>query len=470
MILRSQRPILGSSGINELLRSQALPLSWFLFVGGLVGLPLLVVIPNYSYRYGLQWLGFYFACGGCSALVLAQSHLRRNYFRFLRDSFPSEAVAILLMMIAVSVCANGFVSQATGSLTMLMVLGVFPLLSFLWFIQHQRLIHLYLLAMIVVGVLLAESLFLSCYQLLGLSMSSDDSLSVWPRIFLNVRDGNQWLACGFWIPMSLWFSAHVPKKHFPLLFPRLGAPSVVGLLALFWYLDMLTYGRGAFLSMLLSTVCASFWCYQSLGRKVMLWFFRDQLIGFGLALMGVFALRSSLPFSNMATRLVRDVGGTDSNRWRILLHWLDSWLNTSVFWGHGWGVIPEDVAWAWLKIRTIYVQIVVDGGLCGVGLIMLSMIIFLRSIEFPHISLPSIVFCSGLFVYQGVDRIWAIPSGLTLVTASASMLFSLGCKGAVDASIFNENLRRLSAWFLYSLAMCLPLLVFMLIYFSDGRP
>ena len=448
-------------------------MSWFLFVGGLVGLPLLVIIPNYSYRYGLQWLGFYFACGGCSALVLAQSHLRRNYFRFLQDSFPSEAVAILLMMIAVSVCANGFVSQATGSLTMLMVLGVFPLLSFLWFIQHQCLIHLYLLARIVVGVLLAESLFLSCYQWLGLSMSSADSLSVWPRIFLNVRDGNQWLACGFWIPMSLWFSAYVPK-HFPPLLPRMGAPSVVVLLALFWYLDMLTYGRGAFLSMLLSTVCASFWCYQSLGLKVMLCFFRDQLIGFGLALIGVFSLRSSLPFSNMATRLARDVGGNDSGRWQILLHWLDSWLNTSVFWGHGWGVIPEDVAWAvWSKDpHNIYVQILADGGLWGVGLIAFSIITFLRSTKFQYLSLPSIVFCAGLFVYQGIDRIWAIPSGLTLVTASASMLFSLGYKdkGAVVASIFNENLRRLSAWFLYSLAMCLPLLVFMLIYFSDGRP
>ena len=151
-----------------MIRPEGLPLTWFLVVGGLVGLPLLVLLPDYSYRYGLQWLGFYFACAGCSALVFAQSDLRRDYLRFLAVRFLSEAVAILLLMIVGSVCANGFMSQATGVLTMLMVLGVWPLLSFLWFLQRGQHDHVYLLVRIVLGVLVAESLFLSCYQWLGL--------------------------------------------------------------------------------------------------------------------------------------------------------------------------------------------------------------------------------------------------------------------------------------------------------------
>ena len=99
-----------------------LPLTWFILVGGVVSLPLLVLMPDYSYRYGLQWLGFYFACGGCSALVFAQSGLRRDYLQFLRDRFPSEVVALLLLVIVGSVCVHGFLSQVTAVLTMLMVI------------------------------------------------------------------------------------------------------------------------------------------------------------------------------------------------------------------------------------------------------------------------------------------------------------------------------------------------------------
>ena len=114
LLLQFRRTISSSS----LLASHGLPLTWFIVVGGIVALPLLILMPDYSYRYGLQWLGFYFACGGCSALVFAQSGLRRDYLQFLRDRFPSEVVAPLLLMIVGSVCANGFIPQATAVLTM----------------------------------------------------------------------------------------------------------------------------------------------------------------------------------------------------------------------------------------------------------------------------------------------------------------------------------------------------------------
>ena len=259
------RPRRNDFEISPLWLPAGLPLTWFILVGGVVALPLLVLMPDYSYRYGLQWLGFYFACGGCSALVFAQSGLHRDYLQFLRDRFPSEVIALLLLMIVGSVCVHGFLSQATAVLTMLMVLGTYLLLCFLWFIQREHCEHLHLLIRIVLGVVLAESLFLSCYQWLGLGMSSSNPLSIWPRIFLNVRDNNQWLACGFWIPISLWFTAHVPDC-FPSRLPRVKAPVVIGLMAMFWYLDLLTFGRGAFLAMLLSALCASVWSAQSLGR------------------------------------------------------------------------------------------------------------------------------------------------------------------------------------------------------------
>jgi hypothetical protein len=441
-----------------------LPLTWFILVGGVVSLPLLVLMPDYSYRYGLQWLGFYFACGGCSALVFVQGGLRRDYLQFLRDCFPSEVIALLLVMIIGSVCVHGFLSQATAVLTMLMVMGTYPLLCFLWFIQGDRRDHLYLCIRIVLGVVLAEAIFLSCYQWLGLGMSSSDSLLIWPRIFLNVRDNNQWLACGFCIPISLWFTSHVPAP-FPSRLPRVDAPVVIGLMAIFWYLDLLTFGRGAFLAMLFSALCASVWSAHSLGRLMTVRFLRDQLIAIFLALMSVFALRLSLPFSNMASRLAVDVGRTESGRWQILLHWIDGWLNTSVFWGQGWGVIPNNVAWApWSKDpHNIYVQILADGGVWGVGLFVLAFIALFRSIKHQPYTLLSIVFAAGLFVYQGVDRIWAISSGLYLMLSLNSYLLS-------GIQLRKNRRRYRSGTISYAVGICVPLLAFALLYFSDGRP
>ena len=455
---------------SALARPEGLPLTWFLVVGGVVGLPLLVLVPDYSYRYGLQWLSFYFACGGCSALVFAQRDLRRDYLRFLRHRFPSEVIAILLMMIFGSVVANGFMPQATGVLTMLMVLGTWPLLSFLWFIQYERHDHLYLLVQIVLGVVLAESCFLSFYQWFGLGMSSLGSLSNWPRVFLNVRDNNQWLACGFWIPIGLWFSAKAPKS-LSILLPRLDALLVIGFMAMFWYLDLLTYGRGAFLAMVLCTACAAFWCYRSLDGKVTLWFLRDQLIGFCLAVMGVVALRSSLPFSNMASRIAVDVGRSESGRWQILLHWIDGWLNSSVLWGQGWGVIPPNVGWApWSKDpHNIYVQILCDGGIWAAVLTSLVVILVLRSVMSKLCELPVMAFGAGLLIYQGVDRIWAIPSGLIVIIVSAALLLDFKViKNGPDG--WARLISRLSSWLAcvnsaFALALCMFLL-----YISDGRP
>ncbi len=466
------RPRRNDFEISPLWLPAGLPLTWFIVVGGVVALPLLVLMPDYSYRYGLQWLGFYFSCGGCSALVFAQSGLRRDYLQFLRDRFPSEVVALLLLMIVGSVCANGFVPQATAVLTMLMVMGTYPLLCFLWFIQREHCDHFHLLIRIVLGVVLAESLFLSSYQWLGLGLSSSDSLSIWPRIFLNVRDNNQWLACGFWIPISLWFSAHVPEP-FILPLPRFAPLSVIGLMSMFWYLDLLTYGRGAFLAMLFSSLCASVWSTQSLGRTITVRFVRDQLIAIVLALMSVFALRSSLPFSNMVSRLAVDVGRTQSGRWQILLHWIDGWLNTSVFWGQGWGVIPDNVAWApWSKDpHNVYVQILADGGIWGVGFFVLAFIVLFRSVKNHSFTLPSLAFASGLFVYQGVDRIWAISSGIVVVILNASFLFSFVNKRPfIELSLHERFVRRISSTALFSLSTCSTVLLIILIAFSDGRP
>ena len=181
----------------------------------------------------------------------------------------------------------------------------------------------------------------------------------------------------------------------------------------------------------------------------------------------MFALRSSLPFFNMASRLAVDLDRSESGRWQILLHWIDGWLKTSVFWGQGWGVIPENVAWApWSKDpHNVYVQILADGGLWGVGCIVLALIVLLRSTRQQSLTLPSLAFAAGLFIYQGVDRIWAISSGLYIVLLSLASFFSIDC-------FFCKPVRPVSrsACITILLGATLPVINFLLVILGAGRP
>ena len=74
-----------------------------------------------------------------------------------------------------------------------------------------------------------------------------------------------------------------------------------------------------------------------------------------------------------------------------------------------------------------------------------------------------------LAAYQGVDRIWAIPSGLfvTIVSAALVLNFSASEKGGKLVPLalgeLNLNLTRLCS------VLC-PVFVVLLIVFSDGRP
>ena len=127
-------------------------------VGGVVSLPLLIFVSASSYRYGLQWLGFYFACAGCSSLVFAQPNLRREFRSYLCNVFPSDVIVLLLMIFLGPVIVNGFSVQATGVLTALLVLATFPVWDF-WCKNLVYCCHSRLLLNIVVGVLVAEAIF-----------------------------------------------------------------------------------------------------------------------------------------------------------------------------------------------------------------------------------------------------------------------------------------------------------------------
>ena len=305
-------------------------------------------------------------------------------------------------------------------LTALLVLATFPVLGFLWCKNLVYRCHSRLLLNIVVGVLVAEAIFLTFYQLLGLSFSGVNELKLLPRIFLNIRDNNQWIACTFWIPVWMWLSRFVGLN---LLREALHPPRSLLLIffttLLYWYLVLLTHGRGALLSVFFVTLIVAFYLARFLSKKKAFQFLWFQGSAFLTSLLLVFGLRSALPFQNMLGRTVSELGsGSEyAGRVAIALNWLNSWKDHSVFWGHGWGVIPAADPWS-KDPHNIYIQILCDGGIWALVIIMIAFFLLRNRLTGSGVLLQ--VFGVGLLLYQGVDRIWAISSGLYVILLCSS--------------------------------------------------
>ena len=146
------------------------------------------------------------------------------------------------------------------------------------------------------------------------------------------------------------------------------------------------------------------------------------------SLLLVFGLRSALLRICLAV-LFQNLGqGLNTCRVAIALNWLNSWKNHSVFWGHGWGVIPSADPWS-KDPHNIYIQILCDGGIWALVIIMIAFSLLRNRLAGSGILLQA--FGVGLLLYQGVDRIWAISSGLYVILLSSSFLLSRELKEIV---------------------------------------
>ena len=100
-----------------------------------------------------------------------------------------------------------------------------------------------------------------------------------------------------------------------------------------------------------------------------------------------------------------------------------------------------------------------------VVLICLAVWLLLKSIVLDKFDLPVVVFSVGLLVYQGVDRIWAIPSGLYMNLISISLLGVFR-----EASQRFSLLRVFSGKMAYCLSCGLMILYFFAVPINSGRP
>ena len=441
-----------------------MPLIWFLLVGGFGSALLLLFFSDYSLRYAYAWLSFYLGCSGCSAFVFFQAEIRNRFRQYLK-TYPCDLISALVGMIAISVLVHGFALQATGVLTMLMCLGAYPLLCFLWSSQNsdQRKSIFRLATYSILFVLFVEAILMTSYVVRSLPMSSAATLAHMPRVFLNVRDGNQWLALGSWIPLGVWWNQYMDQMD-----RSRNRGLIHGLLSpgwwsyfLFWYLAWLTQGRGALLALAISSVCVCVALSQNGVTKMHALkgsFLRLQFVVASASFLFARVILNSNPFADVVGRTVGESADGGTGRLAIWLHWLSAWLETprAIVFGQGWGVVPDVLNWVeWSKDpHSIYVQILADGGLFSVLIIFFVLFRTFGKINFEDLfsrdllmSLQFVCFGVGLVVYQAVDRVWAIHSGLWMILFSFSFLLcGLGLFGpSSPKAIFRAAVSCLAA-------------------------
>ena len=93
------------------------------------------------------------------------------------------------------------------------------------------------------------------------------------------------------------------------------------------------------------------------------------------------------------------------------------------------------------------------------------MLAFIASSDHSASTLHFAVNCvrRWLVCVPGVDRIWAISSGLFLILSLNSYVSS-------GIQLRKNRQRYRSGTISYAVGICVPLLAFALLYFSDGRP
>ena len=82
----------------------------------------------------------------------------------------------------------------------------------------------------------------------------------------------------------------------------------------------------------------------------------------------------------------------------------------------------------------------------------MALIILRRSIRLESLDLPFLVFAAGLFVYQGVDRVWSMGTGLFIILSGFSRLGQM-----TELSVPFLFVRRLAARFVMFVGWILPI-------------
>ena len=362
-----------------------------------------------------------------SIIVLNPRSCQRYWYWLLASPF-SKLIPIGLLWLLTMGFVHGFMGpQTEGLASGLLALLLAPLGFFCWGCVANPFWKRLICFSIIIG-LLVENLYLSMYLYVQLSpnltLLNADNL---PRLFMNTRHGNSLAAAAAGVGILLvcreWITDGMPKKAWYLSGTRIAGSLI---LAAAFFNGWLTQGRGLFVAILSGILVAL------ISRRLRL---RGSIFPFLVLMLVSFAL-GWLLYQGLLLGLGRDANvGFDAmaqrasgGRLRLWQSWIDSFLATSPWFGHGLGIIPMDFLdpelGSVLHAHNLPLQLLCDAGLLGLvfgGVICLfafSQLRFLRIDEKFSFG----IFLSVMGVYSIFAGLLNWPTGVWLLSCFPGLL------------------------------------------------
>ena len=321
------------------------------------------------------------------------------------------------------------------------------------------------LGLLVVAINVMECFFLGLYSYYGVSQNA--TFTLWgeelPRVFLNTRDGGAWSVFMVGYVFVLWHYVFRENFYGGISLRRL-LPYILVLLPSY-LLSLMTSSRGVFVSIAFAFLTVRL--FGLMRRNAWIGFFLVNVI----SILVAFFLRmimgeSVVQASRAGVRLVE----VDQTRLQLWFSWLKSISMHPHDWllGNGFNYFPSDILppgyWP-ANVHNLYIQILVDSGLLGVVIVLVSLI-FSLSVLIPmvhkniYLSACVCFALSAFFVYSATSAILAWPSGcwLAFLVLSGSLGLATNSGIITDHSLstsLEEGFKAKSIWFLKLIAVLL---------------
>ena len=351
----------------------------------------------------------------------------------------------------------GIISLSLVALSIPYLCYILPRLSERW-VQRGFIILIY-------AILILEWIYLLMHSSLGVNHNFvnylDDGLF---RVFLNFRDSGVWAVGASVVALCVYLRSISPSMLSADL--RFGSPELSYCLMLIpcWALGLITSGRGVFLSLSVGLLSLR------LIAKVSLLWPRLVAINF-LSFLFAFLVNSVAlgTGASQVTHAVSRFAQKDVGRLTLWGGWFKSFAESplSIVFGNGYNYYPVDYIITLhdritLNPHNLYLQILHDSGLIGVGLIAFSFYLVIRSFGLQKLKDPEFVYAFSCFaVCSSTAALFDWPAGswfcclIPLITAFAPRNSCVGEPLAVHNS-------RLAAAF-YGFCPWLFLFAFMLL-------
>lgn len=410
--------------------------------------PLFLLGSSFYYplwdRFGLRWQVLCVSALSTAAIFLL-SHRSSNLFWnwLIRSPFRWILPLGSLWLCSMGFAHGFFDSQAGALLSGFYALLMLPVLIYL---GSSSKIYSFVapLTVLVSAVVLGETILLYFYEYASLSPSSTFLLdeSIFPRIFLNIRDGNCFallLSCLIFFRLVdtsvmqkssfcdsfVGLRSHLLRFYIPFLIVFLNAVQTNGRALI------ISSFFGILLVRFISELAAVQW------RRIAV----AMLMMFGFAIVVDSALQYFV-FSGAGDGLSDGVNLMRNSSGRLVLWkaWLTSGLESSIFFGHGFDHSPTSFLppgrWP-ADPHNLFISLFSDSGLLGVGFAAMTSVGIIRFFGFDRLRKdPFFVYSvSALAVFCSLSAVFGWSAGVWTYSIVLLLLF---CRSFPELTKFNS--------------------------------